>query len=124
MQNEKSDPWGSTTLKKSSDALTVLVINSLFVACFLFASVMHSFLQMPMFGNEIYTSPSYIIISALILTLTLDVIALWRAVKLAKQLDMSGWSKAFLWAYQIVFLAVVGYANFWMMTLVWYWWGK
>lgn len=121
---ENQDPWGNSQLKQSSGVFTVVVNNSLFAAFYLFVSVMHSFLQMPMFGDEMEASPRAIIISTLIWTLAFDSFALWRVVKLVKHWALSEWNKAFLWVYQIVFLVIVGYSNFWMMALVWFWWGR
>lgn len=121
---KNKDPWGDSQLKHSSGVFTVVVINSIFAVFYLLISVMHSFLQMPMFGDEMESSPRSIIISTFIWTLVFDGFALWRAIKLFKQWAMSGWNSVFLWAYQIIFLVVVGYANFWMMTLVWFWWGR
>ena len=121
---ENHDPWGDSQLKQSSGVFTVVVINSLFAAFYLFISVMHSFLSMPMFGNEMESSPSFIIISTLVLTITFDGIAIWRAFKLGKRWARSGWNRAMLWGYQIAFFGIVGYANFWMMALVWFWWHK
>ena len=121
---KNKDPWGDSQLKQSSGVFTVVVINSLFAVFYLFISVMHSFLQMPMFGDEMESSPRSIIISTFIWMLLFDGFALWRAVKLVKHWALSEWNKAFLWVYQIVFLLIVGYSNFWMMNLVWFWWGK
>ena len=124
MKIEHNDAWGQTHHKQSSGIFNMLVINSLFAVFFFVASVMHSFLQLPMFGDEMESSPKAIIISTLILTITFDAIALWRAFKLSNLWTTSVWNKFFLWVYQSVFITVVFYSNFWMMSVVWFWWDK
>lgn len=121
---ENKDPWGDSQLKQSSGVFTVIVINSLFAVIYLFISVMHSFLQLPMFGDEMESSPKAIIISTLAWTTAFDVIALWRAYKLYKNWPLSRWNKLFLWFYLAAFFGIVCYSNFWMMSVVWFWWER
>ena len=121
---KSSDPWGNDQLTKSSGLLKAVLINSFFVAIFFIFSMMYSFLQMPMFGDEVDSSPLAIIISALTWTFAFDIIAIWRAVKLSKVWSLSNCRIALLWVYQIGFIVAVGLSNFWMMIPVRFWLDK
>ena len=121
---EHNNAWGKTPHKQSTGTFTALVVNSLFAAFFFVVSIMHSFLQMPMFGDEMESSPEAIIITTLIWTIALDVIAFWRGYKLFKLWSLTSWNKFFLWAYQFAFIGVACYSNFWMILVVWFWWNR
>lgn len=121
---DKSSPWGEERVNCSSGVLTIILINSLFVAFFFFFSGMHSFLGLPMFGDEMETSPKAKVMSTLILMVVFDIAAVWRFIRLSRRWSSCGWNKVFLWFYQIVFVGVAGYSNSWMFTVVWFWWGR
>ena len=124
MKTETNFPWGVERDNRTSGIFTIVLINSLFVAFFFFFSGMYSFLELPMFGDEMETSPKAKVMATLILMVVFDFAAAWRFIRLSKRWSLCGWNKAFLWLYQIVFVGVAGYSNFWMFTVVWFWWGR
>ena len=124
MRFKNNDPWGNDQLTKYSGLFIAVLINTFFVTIFFIFSMMYSFLQMPMFGDEMESSPLTIIISALTWTLAFDTIAVWRALKLGKVWTLSNCRIALLWVYQIGFIVVVGLSNFWMMIPVRFWLDK
>ena len=120
----ENGPWGPSRYRQPLGLFGIVVINSLYAFIFVWAAVMFSFMALPFFGDEMELSPRQEIIKTFMILGVLDLIALWRFVKLHKRWNKVRANKLLLWGLQICFVGAVGYANFWMLTVVWFWWGK
>ena len=120
----ENGPWGLSRYRQPLGLFGIVVINSLYAFIFVWAAVMFSFMALPFFGDEMELSPRQEIIKTFMILGVLDLIALWRFVKLHKRWNKVRANKLLLWGLQICFVGAVGYANFWMLTVVWFWWGR
>ena len=124
MNELDSKVWGPSRYRQPLGLFGIVVINALFAFVFLVYSVFHSFWGMPFFGDEVGPSPRAITLYTLLLLGIFDLIAVWRFIKLHKRWIKVRANKLLLWGLQLCFVGAVGYANFWMLTVVWFWWGK
>ena len=124
MNELDSKVWGPSRYRQPLGLFGIVVINSLYAFIFVWAAVMFSFMALPFFGDEMELSPRQEIIKTFMILGVLDLIALWRFVKLHKRWNKVRANKLLLWGLQICFVGAVGYANFWMLTVVWFWWGR
>ena len=124
MNELDSKVWGPSRYRQPLGLFGIIVVNSLYAFIFVWVAVMFSFMALPFFGDEMELSPRQEIIKTFMILGVLDLIALWRFVKLHKRWIKVRANKLLLWGLQICFVGAVGYANFWMLTVVWFWWGR
>ena len=120
----ENGPWGPSRFVKSFGLTNIVLVNALFAFVFLVFSVMHSFWGLPFFADDVGRSQRAMVLSTLILLRLFDLVAIWRFIKLHNRWLKVKANKLLLWGLQLSFVGAVGYANFWMLTVVWFWWGK
>ena len=124
MNELDSKVWGPSRYRQPLGLFGIIVVNSFYAFIFVWVAVMFSFTALPFFGDEMELSPRQEIIKTFMILGVLDLIALWRFVKLHKRWIKVRANKLLLWGLQLCFVGAVGYANFWMLTVVWFWWGR
>ena len=124
MNELDSKVWGPSRYRQPLGLFGIIVVNSLYAFIFVWVAVMFSFTALPFLGDEMELSPRREILKTFMILGVFDLIALWRFAKLHKRWSKVRANKLFLWGLQLCFVAAVGYANFWMLTVVWFWWGR
>ena len=114
--------WGPEG-PKSKGVITAVVINGAYAGIYFIFASMYSFLAVPMFGDEMKSGPTGMIVQSLIYMAVLDVVAIWRLLSLNSRWVTTGWKRAVKASFQLAYISIILYANFWMFTVVWFWFG-
>ena len=97
MNELDSKVWGPSRYRQPLGLFGIIVVNSLYAFIFVWAAVMFSFMALPFLGDEMELSPRQEIIKTFMILGVLDLIALWRFVKLHKRWNKVRANKLLLW---------------------------